>query len=114
MAMVPEHFFGREQSSLFRERVAFWSFLGFVALFHTGIFCWWAVIPPVVYLHAHGMSGCLLKMFLMNLHLPDGDFTILLTADSVLWLVTGIVRFIEMENAREVLAIWAIVSGMPS
>uniref|UniRef100_A0A0G4HY99 histidine kinase n=1 Tax=Chromera velia CCMP2878 TaxID=1169474 RepID=A0A0G4HY99_9ALVE len=110
ISMLPEICLKTDRlTELLRENIAFCGLLGFVVLFHVGFFCW--TVPPIaVYLHAHGVSACTLKM---NLHLPDRHFHILNVVDTLLWLGTGVYRFSDLENARDVLACMAILGGLP-
>uniref|UniRef100_A0A0G4H300 histidine kinase n=1 Tax=Chromera velia CCMP2878 TaxID=1169474 RepID=A0A0G4H300_9ALVE len=113
--MVPELFSFLHSGNLAlaqREAVAFWGLLGFVILFHVGGFCW--VVPSIsIYLHAHGVSVCILKMFLMNLHLPDRHFLILSLVDTILWGGLGSYRFAGEEHSRDLLATLSLTVGMP-
>uniref|UniRef100_A0A0G4I5T2 Uncharacterized protein n=1 Tax=Chromera velia CCMP2878 TaxID=1169474 RepID=A0A0G4I5T2_9ALVE len=95
-----------------RERVAVAGLTGFVVLMRIGIYIW--KVPLPVYMHGIGVSAMMLKVFLMNLCIPERDFLILNVLDSILWTLNSFSIAMSLPEGGWFFALWQlIVTGVP-
>uniref|UniRef100_A0A0G4I624 histidine kinase n=1 Tax=Chromera velia CCMP2878 TaxID=1169474 RepID=A0A0G4I624_9ALVE len=112
IALSPERVAKREQlTSEVRETAAFWGLLGFVVFFRLMLLVWSS--SPLVFLYGHGMSAFVMKLFVMNLHIPERHFMMLNVTDSLLWVVTGLYRFRALEDPSEVSGFALLMCPLP-